>query len=302
VPPPLSCSVRSCGLALERRDRTFVCRRGHSFDVARAGYVNLLQPQDRRSREPGDRKAAIEARVALERAGVGRALIDEVVARAGGKTARAGGVVVDLGSGTGEALGALAAAGPITGVGLDLSTAAAAHAARRLQALTWVVANADRRLPLLDLSVDLVLSLHGRRNAMECARVLRPGGILVAAVPAPDDLIELRTVVQGRGVEHDRVPALVAGHAPWFTLRERAPVRTRHRLERAELLALLGATYRGARTSAARTIAALQTLEVTVASEICVFQLTSGAGGARHTSQASSPKPQAPHGSSPIAA
>ena len=37
---------------------TQVCPRGHAFDVARSGYVNLLQPQDRRS--PGQSHAIFQ--------------------------------------------------------------------------------------------------------------------------------------------------------------------------------------------------------------------------------------------------
>ena len=44
----LACSVRGCGRPLEKNDRALVCARGHSYDIARSGYVNLLQPQDRR--------------------------------------------------------------------------------------------------------------------------------------------------------------------------------------------------------------------------------------------------------------
>ena len=41
-----------------------MCRRGHSFDLARSGYLNLLQPQDRRARRPGD---SAEVRAARRR-------------------------------------------------------------------------------------------------------------------------------------------------------------------------------------------------------------------------------------------
>ena len=57
----LLCTVRGCHLALVREGR-LLCPRGHSFDVARSGYINLLQPQDRRSKQPGDTPAAIEGR------------------------------------------------------------------------------------------------------------------------------------------------------------------------------------------------------------------------------------------------
>ncbi|MGH9695411.1 MAG: putative RNA methyltransferase, partial [Bryobacteraceae bacterium] len=47
-----------------------LCARRHSFDIARSGYINLLQPQDRRSKQPGDTKAAIAARRRLHDRGV----------------------------------------------------------------------------------------------------------------------------------------------------------------------------------------------------------------------------------------
>src|SRR5438093_4641528 len=58
----LACPVHGCRARLERLSAAFLCPRGHSFDVARGGYLNLLQPQDRRSRKPGDSTAVVEAR------------------------------------------------------------------------------------------------------------------------------------------------------------------------------------------------------------------------------------------------
>lgn len=269
---PLACPVRACGQPLSRQERAYLCPRGHAFDMARRGYVNLLQPQDRKSREPGDARAAVQARAALVDAGVGRALVAEVVGRVSALGLPPGAVVVDLGSGTGDALGALAADRPVAAIGIDLSVAAADHAARRFPHHTWLVANADRRLPLIDGSVDVVLSLHGRRNPPECARVLKPGGHLVVAVPAPDDLVELRELVQGLRVERDRVDAVLAAHASSFVLRERFTARESHRLAHEDLVALLRATYRGARLSTAARVETLTALEVTFASEVLVLE------------------------------
>src|SRR6266545_2570863 len=58
----LLCPVRSCGEVLAREPRAFRCPRGHSFDMGRSGYCNLLQPQDRKSKQPGDSKEAVLAR------------------------------------------------------------------------------------------------------------------------------------------------------------------------------------------------------------------------------------------------
>ena len=145
------------------------------------------------------------------------------------------------------------------------------RAARRYPALTWVVANADRRLPLLDASVHLVVSLNGRRNPDECARVLVPDGTLIVGVPAADDLIELRAAVQGEGVARERVEAVVAAHAARFVLVERVTVHERQRLGGEALRDLLQSTYRGARTSATARVEALGVLDVTLSTDVCVF-------------------------------
>jgi 23S rRNA (guanine745-N1)-methyltransferase len=266
----LACSVRGCGLPLTRRDRAFVCPSGHSFDLARSGYINLLQPQDRRSPVAGDSRDAVNARAALEQAGVGRAVITAVVSKVMALALPTGAIVVDLGAGTGEALGSVSAAGSISGIGIDLSVPAVEHAARRFPSMTWVVANADRRLPIQDGSVDVVLSIHGRRNPAECARVLKPTGALIVVLPAPDDLIELRTLVQGEGVERDRVDAMVAEHAAHFNVIERLRIRDQLTLERDSLLNLLRGTYRGARVSSTGRVEALDRIAVTFSSDLIV--------------------------------
>ena len=267
----LSCSVRGCGQALARGGRTFSCPAGHSHDITRSGYVNLLQPQDRRSPQAGDTKASVEARARLLDDGIGRASLESVMMRAARLDLAPSACVVDLGCGSGDALTMLQALGAITGVGIDLSVAAIDRAARRHPGVTWVVANADRRIPVLDRRAALVMSLNGRRNPAESARILEPGGRLLVAVPAPDDLIELRALVQGRAVEQPRGEALLAGHAEYFDLIERSVVREHNRLERDQVIDVLLGTYRGRRTSAAARVEALPGMEITLAMETFLF-------------------------------
>jgi 23S rRNA (guanine745-N1)-methyltransferase len=269
--PPLACTVRDCGLFLEPHGRTLQCARRHAYDVARAGYVNLLQPQDRKSRVAGDRREAIEARSRLLEEGIGRPIGEGLIERAA-RLVEANSVVSDLGSGSGDVLSMLAHRVPVMGIGIDLSTAAAEWAARRHPALTWVVANADRRLPLLDRSVDLVLSLHGRRNVADCGRVLTRDGHLLVAVPAPDDLVELRAVVQGEGVTRDRVAGVIAEHESVFSVVDRSTLREHHRLGKTALRDLLRATYRGERRAWAEKLVAVDTLDITLATDVIVFR------------------------------
>lgn len=268
---PLACTVRGCGEPLAQEERALVCRRGHAFDRARSGYTNLLQPQDRRSLAAGDGREEIEARARLLAAGVGLALGEELAARVAELRLRPGAVAVELGAGSGERLSALAQRFALRGIGLDLASAAAEHAARRFPDQTWLVCNADRRLPLRDQSVDLMLSIHGRRNPAECARVLAPRGRLLVALPAPDDLVELRAAVQGQGLERERVAPFLAEHAPSFELVGRTQARERPSCARAVLLDLLSGTYRGGRASAAAAVERLERLEVTLASDVLLL-------------------------------
>ena len=267
----LACPVRGCGEPLARQGQSYVCPRRHSFDIARSGYINLLQPQDRRSSNPGDSREAVEARTRLLAAGIGSAALDAVAARAAGLDLPDNPVAVDLGCGGGELLAALAGRRSIAGIGIDLSIPAIDAAAKRYPHLTWVVANADRRLPLVSQSAALVLSLNGRRHPEEAARVLQVGGHLLIALPAADDLIELRAAVQGAGVERMRGDAVVDAHAGQFALVERTTVRDARTVTAEQANDLLLGTYRGRRTSQSARATDLRAMDITLSVEVLLF-------------------------------
>jgi SAM-dependent methyltransferase len=106
--------------------------------------------------------------------------------------AAAGGDLLDLGCGSGELARQLAAAGyQVTGCDIApqmLSRAAAAHAG---PAVRWMTLEAGwRRLPFPAASLDAVIAASVLEYVpdpgavlRECARVLRPGGIMLCTVP-----------------------------------------------------------------------------------------------------------------------
>ena len=264
----LLCPVRECRQPLARGERTFTCSRGHAFDLARSGYLNLLQPQDRRSATPGDRKEAAAARRRLYAAGHGTPLLAALRAELDACALPEPPAVLDVGCGEGSLLAALAAARPLEAHGLDLSVAAIDLAARRFPGATWVVANADRLLPYADGSFDVVLVLSARLNAAELRRVVAPAGRLLVATPAPDDLVELRGALLGEPLERDRLSRALATLAPAFTLEARAEARHVAALDAAAVRDVLTATYRGARRSQQARLETLGAMRVTMSHDL----------------------------------
>lgn len=269
----LRCTVRGCAAPLVREDRRWTCANRHAFDVSRAGFVNLLQPQDKKSTAPGDTKDVVSARRRLLDLGVAAPLSDSL--RSIASTLPPGSGVLDVGCGEGTHLEAAASAGDsLAAWGVDLSLAAIEAAAKRHPARGWVVANADRGLPFLDSSFALALSITGRRDAAELARVIAPGGRAVIAVPAADDLAELREAVQGAAHAEDRLAKVRAELAAAPFEEERAfDVSHRPALAPDALRDVLATTYRGARHRERERAASLtEPMHVTFAWRVGVFR------------------------------
>jgi 23S rRNA (guanine745-N1)-methyltransferase len=249
----LLCPVRGCRLPLVRDDRRLLCGRAHSFDVARSGYINLLQPQDRRSKQPGDTKAAVLARRRLHDLGVTGPLLRGI---AGIVAAQPSDVVLDAGCGDG-----------FDAHGVDISTYAADAAARRFppgDRLEWIVANADRFVPYADRSFSIVLSITARMNAAEFRRVLRDDGRLLVALPSPEDLAELRSHMGEAG--RDRMARTIETFAPSFTLAEQRRVTTAADLSADAVQDVLVSIYRPMRSKP------VEAMRVTFSLDLLLFQ------------------------------
>jgi 23S rRNA (guanine745-N1)-methyltransferase len=265
----LLCTVRGCAQPLAREERRVVCANGHSFDVARSGYLNLLQPQDRRSRAPGDTPEAVAARRRFLDAGhaapLVRALVDALPLQPND-------TLLDAGCGEGHHLTAFREAYGVDAYGVDISVPAIELAARRDRACTWIVANADRFLPFADGSLRAVTSITARLNPAEFHRVLAANGTLLVAVAGADDLIELREAVLGERLERDRTDRTIDLFAPHFALERREHIRHIAGLDREAMLDVMSSSYRALRTREREKLEQLDAMNVTLSRDLLVFR------------------------------
>ena len=170
------------------------CLRGHTFDLARQGYVSLLSGRGRHGLVADDARM-VTARSEIQGAGLYAPIRDGIVSavQAAAREGLPGGGLLDIGGGTGYyAAAALASdAAPPYGVSFDLSSYAARRAAKAHARLVSVVADVWQRFPVLDGAASVALVAFAPRNAPELARVLAPGGVAVVVTPLPSHLSEL---------------------------------------------------------------------------------------------------------------
>ncbi|GAA1015305.1 methyltransferase type 11 [Streptomyces sp. F-3] len=215
----LRCPV--CRARLRPDRGSLRCPAGHTFDIARQGYVSLLTGTRATS---GDDAAMVQARqrfLATGRYDPIRRALTELTADA----LPGGGTVVDVGCGTGYYLaGVLDRVPDARGLGLDTSVRALRLAARahpRAAAASWDV---FRPFPVNDRTVDVLLDVFAPRNPSEFHRVLRPSGRLIVVRPTERHLAELRSRIPGMvTVDPDKERRLHRALEPRFTA-----VGTRH--------------------------------------------------------------------------
>jgi 23S rRNA (guanine745-N1)-methyltransferase len=272
VAPSLRCPV--CGSQVRVAGGQLRCDRGHSFDIARQGYVAL--GGGGAGPGTGDSAAMIMAREAFLSWGHYLPLADAVAELAVTRGSGISGLVVDLAGGTGYYLARVLdrAAGRL-GVCVDRSPAALRRAARAHPLAAAIGADAWQPLPLADNCAALVLSVFGPRNPAETRRVLASGGTLIVASPGPEHHRELRPALGMIGIDEHKEARLAQAHRG-FSAGPLTRVRYELRLGHADLTALVAmgpsARHITADALAARVGGLPDTVPVTVDVQLRSYQ------------------------------
>ncbi|WP_218311055.1 putative RNA methyltransferase [Alteromonas antoniana] len=185
-----------CKHPLTIHDKTWQCDNGHAFDKAKAGYVNLLPVQFKKSLQPGDDKIMLRARRGFHQRQSYQPLmtaLTDLVSQAHPETQIR---LYDAGCGEGAYLRNIAESLALQGksttaAGSDIAKLAVEMAAKQAKTHQYVVAS-SHQLPLEDESVDTIMQIFAPGDAGEYARVLSSRGTLLTVSPGPEHLYELK--------------------------------------------------------------------------------------------------------------
>lgn len=178
----------NCQKPLYKEDKSYRCPNGHSFDIAKEGYVNLLVHTQKKT---GDDKDMVKARFEFFKKDFYHPLKEKMIELIKAYDPK---IVVDEGCGEGYYTNAIADALNAEVYGFDMSKHALKRAAKQTDKVTYCAANLFY-MPLDDQSVDLVYSIFTPLSMPENRRILKEGGIFIKAGPHERHLYELKEVV-----------------------------------------------------------------------------------------------------------
>ncbi len=226
----LACPID--GKKLEQIGRQYTCNNGHTFDIARQGYVNLLPVQHKRSKQPGDSKAMVLARMHFLNTSIYDNIASKLIETVSGLIIDDKSLddkdccILDAGCGEGYYFDALftslsedEGSNTLSFIGLDISKDAIVQASKRNRQISWVVGT-NRQPPLEDESVDIIICMFGFISVEGFIKVLKTGGKIILVDPDVEHLKELREIIYPevkKAKQTDSVQMELTGFAPLKT-------------------------------------------------------------------------------------
>ena len=202
-----------CGGKLEKNVNSYICPKHHSFDIARSGYVNLLQSKHIGKAVHGDNKLMVQARRNFLDKGYYSPLCNALCETA--VKYFSGSKFFDAGCGEGYYTSAIfdyfkehKIAAEVSGI--DISKAAVEYSAKRCKGAEFAVASVFH-IPVADNSCDMLMTLFAPYCGEEYGRVLKKGGIMLMAIPSAEHLWELKQAIYDSPYKNEVKPYELEG-------------------------------------------------------------------------------------------
>lgn len=186
-----------CKKSLNKESNHYFCDNGHSFDIAKEGYVHLLPVNKMHSKMPGDSKEMVLSRRRFLQSGYYNVFSDtlnEIVEN----YIKDGSLILDAGCGEGFYTKRLFdflnyKYENVRISAFDISKYAVKYASKSDKNSEYAVASIFD-IPVKNDSVDIVVNIFAPMVENEFCRVLKRNGILIFAVPSENHLWGLKKI------------------------------------------------------------------------------------------------------------
>ena len=188
-----------CKGSLKIEERSYKCENGHSFDISKEGYVNLIL-SNKSTDASGDDKEMVRARTEFLDGGFYSPL-REKMSQLLCELCPENPVILDAGCGEGYYTSAYSLLSENV-FGIDISKSAVKHASKRCKNAHFAIGSVYH-LPVLSGLCDAVVNCFSPNAPDEFLRVLKDGGYLLYVVPAKRHLWELKSILYDNPYENE---------------------------------------------------------------------------------------------------
>lgn len=273
TPQSLTCPY--CGATLQQESsKTYKCINNHNFDLSKEGYLNLLPVNKKKSKIPGDNDMMIDARRRFLEAGHYDPLVFKTATSILSNVQSDLITVLDAGCGEGYYTNRILediSTDEVELLGVDISKHAVKLAAKKYKEAFFAVSSVYE-LPLLDSSIDLILSIFAPIHPVEFYRVQAEGGTVVVVGAGPNHLQELAELIYDEFRPHQS--KVIAKMSPLYSLTANDMLEYTIKLDNQEdIINLLKMTpyYWNISKEKLSHIESLETLELTCHFEVLLF-------------------------------
>ncbi len=192
-----------CNSELTEGDKRIFCDAGHSFDISKRGYVNLLTGN---KANHGDNRQMIEARRDFLSLGYYKPFCDEIC-RLTEKYATNSSAIIDSGCGEGYYTNSICKTLKEKSIfaqiyGFDISKIAVDFASRAKNGIKYFAASATK-MPFSNECADIMLCIFSPFEKQEFSRVLKKNGILIMAIPTKRHLFAMKSILYDTPYENE---------------------------------------------------------------------------------------------------